>query len=69
MTETQNAELASLEALLGSRLRNELQSVLDPELVSIAFKIGKLYVKSGVRRFRALIDAMMGRMSLSLELA
>jgi N12 class adenine-specific DNA methylase len=69
LTEAENAELAELEALLSSKLRNEARSGLDPELVSVAFKIGRLYVKAGMRRFRQVLDGMVDRMGLTFEQA
>lgn len=69
LTEAENAELEALEALFIDKMRNQLNSGLDPEMVSIAFKIGSLYVKAGTRRFRALIDTMMQRLGMTLEQA
>ena len=65
----ENAELAELEALFAKKVKTELRSGLDPELVTVAFKIGRLYVKSGARRFRDLLNAMMERMGLGLDQA
>ncbi|RBO54643.1 hypothetical protein DSD19_04505 [Rhodovulum sp. BSW8] len=67
LSEEENAQLADLEKLLAGKLRNEVRSGLDPELVTIAFKIGHLYVKAGMRRFRQVLETMMDRMGLTLE--
>nr|RDS95200.1 PLxRFG domain-containing protein [Cereibacter sphaeroides f. sp. denitrificans] len=69
LTEAENAELAALEAEFLAMLKNQVNSGLDPQMVAVAFKIGSLYVKSGTRRFRALIDTMIDRMGLTLEQA
>ena len=67
LTDAENAELAALEAQFLDKLRNQVRSGLDPELVSIGFRMGQLYVKNGARRFRQLIDTMMDRLGLSLD--
>ncbi|WP_333826848.1 PLxRFG domain-containing protein [Pararhodobacter sp.] len=69
LSDAENAELAALEAEFAAKLKSQLNSGLDPEMVGMAFKIGSLYVRAGRRRFRQLIDAMMERMGLTLEQA
>lgn len=69
LTDAENAELAALEAEFAKRIKNQLNTGLDPEMVGMAFRIGSLYVRAGRRRFRQLIDAMIERMGLTLEQA
>lgn len=69
LTDAENDLLADLEAQFLNKIKTQLNSGLDPELVSIAARIAGLYVKNGTRRFRALIDTMMQRLGLTLEQA
>ncbi|MCU0733530.1 MAG: DEAD/DEAH box helicase family protein, partial [Hyphomonas sp.] len=69
LTKAENDQLAALEAQFLDKFKGQTSSGLDPELVSIALKIGNLYVRAGRRRFRDLIQTMMERMGLPLERA
>jgi N12 class adenine-specific DNA methylase len=69
LTEAENAELATLEAEFLDLIKTQTSSGLDPKLISMAVKIGSFYIKSGSRRFMAVLDAMMQRLGLTLEQA
>ncbi|MGP9790711.1 PLxRFG domain-containing protein [Roseinatronobacter sp. NSM] len=69
LSEAENTELAALEAQFVDKFKGQTSSGLDPDMVSIALKIGNLYVRAGRRRFRDLINTMMERMGLSFDQA
>jgi N12 class adenine-specific DNA methylase len=69
LTEAENAKLAALQARFKDKMKSQINSGLDPEMVAIAVEMGALYVKSGIRRFRALVESMMDDMGLTLEQA
>jgi|GEM_PF-310513 len=69
LSDAENAKMAELQARFKAKINSQINSGLDPELVTIAVQMGALYVKSGVRRFRALVDSMMNDIGLTLEQA
>ena len=69
LTLAEQDELASLRAQFRDKIKNQLNSGLDPELVVIGAKMATLYIKAGARRFRALVQAMMEDLGLTFEQA
>lgn len=69
LTDEENAELARLEAMFMDKVKHQLNTGLDPEMISVAFQIGRLYVRAGRRRFADLVRTMMDRMGLTLAQA
>jgi N12 class adenine-specific DNA methylase len=69
LTDAENERLAALQARFLAKMKGQVNSGLDPEMVAIAVEMGGLYIKAGARRFRAFIDQMMGDMGLTLEQA
>lgn len=69
LSDAENAKMAELQARFKAKMNSQINTGLDPEMVSIAVQIGALYVKSGVRRFRSLVESMMNDMGLTLEQA
>lgn len=69
LSEAENARMAELQAKFKAKITSQINSGLDPELITMAVEMGGLYIKAGARRFRALIDSMMNDMGLTLEQA
>jgi len=69
LTAEENAELAALEAELSGIMKNQTSSGLDPKLVELAYKIGRLYIRAGRRQFSDFIKALMDRAGLTFEQA
>ena len=69
LTDEENAELAALEAELAAIIKGQVNSGLDPKLVEIAYKIGRLYIRAGRRQFVDFLKALMERAGLTFEQA
>lgn len=62
------ARLEELNASIAAKLRNQLNSGLDPQLVAMAIESATLYVEGGVRRFRDYATNMLQATGLKLPI-
>lgn len=69
LTLEEQDRLAQLRAKMRDKLKNQLNSGLDPELVAIAAEMGAIYIKAGARRFRDLLRAMMEDLGIDFATA
>ena len=65
LTEAEEARLAALKAKLAGKLRNQVNSGLDPEILGIAVEMTGLYVKGGMRKFGAILRNFMADTGLT----
>jgi hypothetical protein len=67
LSKEERARLDDINKRLADKLRNQTNSGLDPELVSLAVESATLYVKAGVRRFREYITALADATGLPIQ--
>jgi hypothetical protein len=69
LTLEEQDRLAALRAQFRDQMKNQMNSGLDPKMVSIAAEMGAIYIKAGARRFRDLLRAMMEDLGLTFAQA
>ena len=69
LTEAKQARKEELKAKIAAKIKNQLNAGLDPETVAMTAELVAIYVEEGVRKFRALVRAMMDDMGLTFEQA
>ena len=67
LSQAEQDRAALLRARIAERLKTQMNSGIDPELIRDAVELVGIYIKAGIRKFRAMVDQIGSDMGLTAK--